>query len=677
MIVGGLAIVAVCVAIRYLGGGERAAADDPRPAAAPRSATRLAPVEPAAAPASVPVPAPAARIPAGPQPRATSAVRPASATVAASKPPGPRSAPAGDPGAKLVAQVNGMQIAHDELAQECLRHYGKEVLESMINKFLIAEECKRRNIVITRGEVDAEIERMAQRFSLPVDQWLKMLKQERGVKATVYANDIIWPMLALRKLAGDRLRVTQDEVRQAFEVHYGPSVRCRLIACKDQATAEKVRAAALAQPAEFGNLAKQHSEDSSASVKGLIPPIRRHGSFPEVERTAFALQDGEISPVIPVGEQFVILMREALLPGAKGVDYAKVAPQMEEIVKEKKMRGVSAEIFQQLQQQAKVENVLNDTAKSRAMPGVAATINGAPLTLRELAEECCERYGEDVLGGLINHKLIEAACKKRNVAVTEADLDAEIARAAAEMGAPDVETWLKTVTAQQKVSEEVYRRDAVWPSVALRKLAGDEVQVSDDDLRKGFEANYGPRVRCRAIVLGNPRRAQEVWEMARKRPTIENFGNLAEAYSIEPGSQALRGEVPPIQRHGGQPALEKEAFAMKPGELSGIIQVGDKYIILFCEGHTEPVQVTFAEVREELYKDIFAKKQRLAMGQCFEHLQETATIDNYLAGTTTAPQTKKPAGPDPAGLPAYRQSGPEEPRRPVSVGSRPGTTRTR
>ena len=51
----------------------------------------------------------------------------------------------------------------------------------MVNKLLIVEECRRQGINVTRHEVDAEIERMAKRFNIPVDQWLKMLKQERNV----------------------------------------------------------------------------------------------------------------------------------------------------------------------------------------------------------------------------------------------------------------------------------------------------------------------------------------------------------------------------------------------------------------------------------------------------------------------------------------------------------------
>ena len=168
--------------------------------------------------------------------------------------------------------------------------------------------------------------------------------------------------------------------------------------------------------------------------------------------------------------------------------------------------------------------------------------------------------------------------------------------------------------------------------MALRKIAGEKVDVTDEDLQKGFDANYGPKVRCLAIVLNNQRRAQEVFEKARKNNTTEFFGELAEQYSIEPGSKALRGEVPPIRKWGGQPLLEKEAFALQPGELSGVIQVGDKYILLRCEGYTESTtNVKFAEVRDDIYKDLYDKKLRIKMAECFENMQDVAN-DTQLSG---------------------------------------------
>jgi parvulin-like peptidyl-prolyl isomerase len=270
---------------------------------------------------------------------------------------------------------------------------------------------------------------------------------------------------------------------------------------------------------------------------------------------------------------------------------------------------------------------------------------------------CLERNGLEVLEILVTRTLIEQSLAREKQQVAQADVDAEIARAAESMGfkrpdgKADAEAWLRHVTGEEKVPLQHYLQDVVWPTVALKKLVGG-VPVLQEDLDKAFAATFGPRSKCRVIVLDNQRRAQEVWQLARKTPTLENIGNLAETYSVDPTTRSLRGEVPPIRRWGGQPALEREAFALKPGELSGVVQVADRFMVLFCEGFTEPAQVSIAEVKDELHADLFEKKQRIEMARYFTHLRESATIDNLLAGTSQSPT--KPAGrgqPGP-GLPA-------------------------
>ena len=76
------------------------------------------------------------------------------------------------------------------------------------------------------------------------------------------------------------------------------------------------------------------------------------------------------------------------------------------------------------------------------------------------------------------------------------------------------------IAKEQHIKFDVYLHDAVWPAVVLRKLAEPNVKVTEDDMKKGFEANYGPRVRCLAIVLNNQRRANEVWEKARQEKYV-------------------------------------------------------------------------------------------------------------------------------------------------------------
>jgi parvulin-like peptidyl-prolyl isomerase len=561
--------------------------------------------------------------------------------------PAPNGATADPNSPPIVALINGQTILRDELGRECLRLYGKEVLESVVNRRLIDRHCRAQGISISQQEIDDEIDTIARKFSLPKDQYLKMLEKERGIPSAQYGRDIIWPTLALRKLAAAKLTVTRAELEQAYESQFGAAVKARLIICEDRAQAEKVLKMALAKPDEFGVLARKHSNDiNSASANGLIQPIRRHLGDPEIEQAAFQLKEGEISSIIEVANQFAILKCEGILPATQP-DRKRFDAILAESIKDRKLRAAAAETFKMLQAQTKVQNVMNDPVLSKKMPGVAALLDNEPITMHDLAEHCIERHGVDVLDGYINRCLLEQALRRKRLTMTDEDLQAELARAAVSMGKldeqgkPDVEAWLSMVTEAQAIDRDVYLHDVVWPSAAMKKIVGTNISITKEDLQRGFEANYGPRVRCRAIVFNNHRRAQEVWDMARQELTSEHFGDLAEQYSIEANSRSLRGEIPPIQKWGGQPVLEREAFALKKGELSGIIQVGENFLVLFCEGYTKPIEVDFAAVKSQLEADIHEKKLRLAMADAFEKMKGEATIDNYLAGKTQSPKEDK------------------------------------
>ena len=548
---------------------------------------------------------------------------------------------------RLVAMVNGAEISQGQLAAECLSRHGTAVLETLVNKQIISQACQRQGITVTPQDVDAEIDAMSRRFNVPRDKWIELIQQERGITSAQYAEEIVWPMIALRRLARAGIEPTPEEITKAFDNQFGPAVKARIIVVRSPAEAEKLRAQVLAAPDDFGALARQHSIDvGSASANGWVQPVRRHSGEPQFEAAVFGLEPGGISTVVQVADQFIIVKCEGHLPAAE-VKLDDVRPRLAEELRERKSRAASSDVFRQLQDAAIVENIFNDPAKSAAQPGVAALVNGQPIAIDQVRDECLERHGNDVLEILVTRTILQQALEREKRQVSQAEVDAEITTAAERLGfrkpdgSADTAAWIERVTREQKLPVRHYVEDIVQPTVALKKLVG-QVAVTQEDLDKAFAATFGPRARCRVIILDNQRRAQEVWQLARQSPTVERLGELAEQYSVDPASRALRGEVPPIQRHGGQPALEREAFSLKPGELSGVLQVADRFIVLFCEGFTAPAEVKFAEVRDELYDDIFEKKQRIEMARFFSHLREGATIDNFLAGTSQSP---KPGGP--------------------------------
>ena len=547
----------------------------------------------------------------------------------------------------VMAVVNGKDIRRAELAQACVERFGEEALDSLINRRLIEQHCRNRGVSVTNSDLDDEIERLAKRFKIGRDQWLELLQRERGVTVAEYKQDILWPTLALRKLASQELTVDPAELKKAYEQRYGPARQVRLIVVSSGDRAAQLHRQLTARPDDFARLAMQESEDvNSASIGGLIQPIRLHSGQPELERVAFSLQPGQVSPPIQVAQQFALIKCERELPPyQKSID--EVRGELTEAIRDDKLRGVANNLFAELKDNAQITNAYNDTQLSQNSPEVVAIVNGERVTVQELGEACLAKHAKPVLQNVISQRLLEQALAKNNLAISQEDLDAEMTHAAKlagatnEQGQVDLQQWVDTATKQQGVSQEIYIRDSVWPSAALKKLTRGDVTVTREDLDKGFKANYGPRVRCRAIVLGDLRRAQKVWAKARENDSMEFFGDLAAEYSIEPTSKSLRGEVPPVRRHGGQPSVEEAAFALKPGELSGILQTGDKFLILKCEGWTDPIDIRPDEVRDILYQDLFEKKMRLAMAEAFERVRSESRVDNYLAKTSRSPATKQ------------------------------------
>ena len=156
-------------------------------------------------------------------------------------------------------------------------------------------------------------------------------------------------------------------------------------------------------------------------------------------------------------------------------------------------------------------------------------------------------------------------------------------------------------------------------------------------------------------ISGRPRKSGN---KPARTPNVETFGNLAEEYSVEASSKALQGKVPPIQRHGGQPLLEKEAFSLQARRNVEHCAVGRQVRDLLLRGSTPSRRsVSFNEVKQDIYNDIHEKKQRIAMAEVFNQLKESAQIDNFLAGNTQSPN--KRASHSAAAPPSAAPTGPK------------------
>ncbi len=275
---------------------------------------------------------------------------------------------------------------------------------------------------------------------------------------------------------------------------------------------------------------------------------------------------------------------------------------------------------------------------SAAMQKPVGRVNGQSITYEQLAQECILRDGSSVLEQVINRVLIQQACAESGIVVSDAEVATEIQRISKKFGLP-VDQWQKMLQAERGLSPIQYRRDVIWPMLALKKLAGEEVKITAKMMQDAYEDSYGPRVKARMIVLGNVRRATEIWEKAKANP--DAFEDLARNYSVEPNSKALGGTVPPIRKNSGaHPEIRKAAFKMTtPGQIcSGPIQVDvGRYVLLKYEGRTDPVDHNKDEVKQELFADLQEREVQRLVGETFKSLKDKARVDNYLTGESKTP----------------------------------------
>jgi foldase protein PrsA len=278
------------------------------------------------------------------------------------------------------------------------------------------------------------------------------------------------------------------------------------------------------------------------------------------------------------------------------------------------------------------------TMGSAASRQPVARVNGELVSYDTVAAECMQRYGSEVLESFINRTIIHQACARAGIEIREDEVRSEIIRIAKKFDI-DPENWLRIIQTERHLSPLQYEQDVIWPMLALKQLAGKDITVTEEEMQKIFIRDYGEKVKARMIMCDKLPRAQEAWNMVMKDP--QNFGKIAREKSIDPQSKSLDGQIPPIRQFAGNDNLEREAFKLKEGEISGIIDVSSpearRYVILLCEGRTVPIVKSIDDpgIRKEVLNQLQEEKTQVAVAKVFERLKKEAQVDNFLTNTST------------------------------------------
>jgi hypothetical protein len=305
---------------------------------------------------------------------------------------------------------------------------------------------------------------------------------------------------------------------------------------------------------------------------------------------------------------------------------------------------------------------------------VAFLYGGQAITREELGEYLIERVGPERIEYLVNRRIIEIECAKRNINITQAEIDAQIVEDCKQFKCTERQFVNDILRRYNKTLFE-WKEDVIRPKLGLQKLVENNIRIDEDDLRKGFEAKYGDKVECRLIVLTKEQGKDKygIWEKVRENP--DEFDRAARNQQVA-ALAAEGGKIPPIHHYFGDPNIEKEAFKLKAGEISPLIGMQDgTTIILKCVCHI-PRDTTkdLDKERLTLFKELGEMRLAAEMPKAFQELRTCANPQIFLkrealppdvAGnrlpqpgmqvgpvSAPAPQTTQQLPPAPPALPA-------------------------
>ena len=232
-----------------------------------------------------------------------------------------------------------------------------QALESLVGSVIISQEIDNRKLTASKAEIDQEYQNIVDQFPSVDDfklqlQWAGLT--EDVLKARL-AEEIKFDKLK-QEIIGD-LPVSDREIQEAYE-----RVRASHILITPDIDSEEGWAEAEQKAQEiwseltldnFAELAKLHSEDSSAEQGGDLGYISRGRTVPEFEAAVFALAVDEISePVRSMYGYHLITVTER--QEAEGEEFENVRSLIEDMIREEKGQEDLVAWFEGLREQAEV-----------------------------------------------------------------------------------------------------------------------------------------------------------------------------------------------------------------------------------------------------------------------------------------------------------------------------------
>ncbi|MBI5122391.1 SurA N-terminal domain-containing protein [Candidatus Roizmanbacteria bacterium] len=115
----------------------------------------------------------------------------------------------------LVASVNGQLINRLTIIKELEKQGGKKTLDVVILETLINQEAKKRKVIVSQKDIDAEIQKIEANVTAQ-GSTLDQLLQQQGMKKSDLTEEVKIQLL-VSKMVGENINVTDKEIDDFIE----------------------------------------------------------------------------------------------------------------------------------------------------------------------------------------------------------------------------------------------------------------------------------------------------------------------------------------------------------------------------------------------------------------------------------------------------------------------------
>jgi peptidyl-prolyl cis-trans isomerase C len=203
---------------------------------------------------------------------------------------------------------------------------------------------------------------------------------------------------------------------------------------------------------------------------------------------------------------------------------------------------------------------------------------------------------------------------------------------------------------QAEIADQVtnFRRELLIRTL-LQEEIGTKIKVEDKEVQDYYTAHpeefSGDKVRARHILVQTEDEAKQVLDRLAKK---ESFEELARTLSKDTGTAAKGGDLDYFSREQMVPEFAKAAFALKPGEVSGVVKSPFGYHIILLVDRQKGQPLTFEQVKAQLQRRLLDERQNQRFTQWMKDLEGAAKVtrDESLlpVGTPLGPGPGAPGG---------------------------------